>query len=143
MQSARHRLDEPASRSEETDMRTDRLTDRSADADPVEMPGRVAPDARRARLIRIYATTAAAIVESRTTAPRLLGVIVLSLLCAAAIVIGWGLVLASLLYVIAEYSTTTWLLTALGVALGHGVLAAACWRYAVAIGGELTAPRRR
>ncbi len=108
------------------------------DAEPADILARLEPTSRRARLIRIYASTAAAIVESRAAAPHLLGIIVLSLLCAGALVIGWSLVLASLLYVVAAYSKTTWLLTALGLAIGHGVLAAACWRYAVTLGHELT-----
>ena len=61
-------------------------------------------------------------------------------LCAAAIVIGWGLVLASLLYVVAGYSTTTWVLTALGLAAGHGVIAAVCWHHAVASSRNLAVP---
>lgn len=51
-------------------------------------------------------------------------------LCAGALLMGWGLLIASLLYVISDYSKATWLLTALGLAAGHGVLAAVCWRCA-------------
>ena len=53
-------------------------------------------------------------------------------LCGAAVVIGWSLLLLSLLYVVASISMTTWVLTALGLALLHLVLAATCWHYAVA-----------
>lgn len=50
-------------------------------------------------------------------------------LCGAAIVIAWGLLLAGLLYVVAGYSATAWLFTAIGLALAHILLAAVCWRY--------------
>lgn len=66
------------------------------------------------------------VVESSITPVGLL----LVALSAAAILIGWLLLLASLLYVVAEYSTTTWLLTSFGLALAHGVLGLACWHYA-------------
>jgi len=58
------------------------------------------------------------------------GVALMVFLCAGALLMGWGLLIASLLYVVADYSKTTWLLTALGLAVGHGVLAAFCWRWA-------------
>jgi hypothetical protein len=58
------------------------------------------------------------------------GVALMVFLCAGALLMGWGLLIASLLFVVADYSRTAWLLTALGLALGHGVLAAICWRCA-------------
>lgn len=125
-------------------MRSVNVKSHAHDAEPADILARLEPTSRRARLIRIYASTVAAITEARAAAPHLLGIIVLSLLCAGALVIGWGLVLASLLYVVAAaYSVTTWLLTALGLAIGHGVLAAACWRHAAALGRELTSPPAR
>jgi len=114
-------------------VRSTSLKSHARDPEPADTSARLEPIAWRAPLIRIYASTAATSVESRAAAPRLLGSIVLSLLCVGALVIGWGLVLASLLYVVAAYSRTTWLLTALGLAIGHGVLAAACWRYATTL----------
>ncbi|MDX1563421.1 MAG: hypothetical protein R3305_10870, partial [Gammaproteobacteria bacterium] len=47
-------------------------------------------------------------------------------LCMAVIVVGWGVVIGSLMYVVAAYSTTTFLLTALGVAAVHAAVAIGC-----------------
>ncbi len=51
-------------------------------------------------------------------------------LAVAALIIGWALFVASLLYVVSEYSMTVWLLTALGLAVAHVVCAVICWQYA-------------
>jgi len=92
---------------------------------------------------RLHSLAALAAAESRLAAYSVLGMLLLIGLCAAAIVIGWGLLVASLLYVVADYSTTVWLLTALGLAIAHLVLAAVCWHYATALGRNLSLPRLR
>lgn len=92
---------------------------------------------------RLHSLAGLAVAESRLAAYSVLGMLLLTGLSAAAIVIGWGLLVASLLYVVAAYSTTVWLLTALGLALAHLVLAAACWQYATRLGRNLSLPRLR
>jgi hypothetical protein len=58
------------------------------------------------------------------------GSLLLAAVTAGAIAIGWGLMLAGLLYVVSDFSTTVWLLTTLALAVAHCVLALACWHYA-------------
>jgi hypothetical protein len=72
--------------------------------------------------------------ESRVSPYRVFGVMLLASLCAASIVIGWALMLASLLYVVSGLSATLFVLTAAALAAGHIALAMMCWHCAVALG---------
>ena len=51
--------------------------------------------------------------------------------CGVAILMAWGLLLAGLLYVVADYSAIAWLFTTVGLALAHIVFATVCWRFAM------------
>lgn len=72
--------------------------------------------------------------ESQVSPYRVFGVMLLAGLCTASIVIGWVLMLASLLYVVSGFSMTLFVLTAAALAAGHVALAITCWHYAVVLG---------
>lgn len=90
--------------------------------------GRTHTGFREAGLHR--ATSPYAVSEPRMEPVDDTGVALMVFLCAGALLIGWALLIASLLYVVASFSTTAWLLTSLGLAAGHAALAAVCWRTA-------------
>jgi hypothetical protein len=58
------------------------------------------------------------------------------------IVLGWGLLLAVLLYVASNDALTTWLSTAILLAAGQVILAIACWRYAATVWSQPREPAR-
>jgi hypothetical protein len=95
------------------------------------LPG---PGQRRATRVELAAA------QMRPATTSVLSTLLLLALCGAAIAIGWGLVVAGLLYVVASYSTTTWLLTALGLAAAHAALAICCWNYALVLARNLAPP---
>jgi hypothetical protein len=88
-----------------------------------------------AAAVRLLGAFAAA--DTARAAGCVLVMLLSAAMCAAAIVVGWGLVVASLLYVVADYSTTAWLLTALGFAAAHAVLALFFWHHAARLGRRL------
>jgi len=63
-------------------------------------------------------------------------------LCVALTVLGWGLLLAGLLYVASDDALTTWLLTAILLAAGQVMLAIVCWRYAATVWSQPREPAR-
>jgi hypothetical protein len=63
-------------------------------------------------------------------------------LCVALVVIGWGLLLAGLLYVASDDALATWLLTAILLAAGQVMLALVCWRYAATVWSHPREPAR-
>jgi len=92
--------------------------------------------------LRDQRSAAPVVLEPVLTSPGEIGIILLVASCAALMVIGWGLLLAGVLYVLAGYSTAAWVLTAIGLAVTHVVAAAACWHYAVSLSETASRTRR-
>ena len=96
-----------------------------------------------AALGRLHSLTGLAKAETRLAAYSALGALLLIALCAFAVVIGWGLLVASAVYAAAKYSVAILLSTVIGLVLLHFVLARVCWVYAIALTRNLSLPRLR
>jgi hypothetical protein len=91
---------------------------------------------------RAQAVFELAAAEARLAALSGLAMLMLVLVAAAALIVGWVLLVACLLYLIAGLGVS-WLWPGLGFALAHALLAYYLWQVAVRLSRNLTLPELR
>jgi hypothetical protein len=91
---------------------------------------------------RVAHTLELANVEVQYATVSALSILFLVVIATAAVVIGWGLFLATALAALNE-SGFSWGMIAIVVAITHGVLAIACWRAILRLARNLSLPALR
>jgi hypothetical protein len=96
----------------------------------------------RAAAQRVHDLLDLAVAEMRLAALSGLTMLLLVMIISAALVVAWGLVVACLLYLFSR-TPFGWPLPALGIAVGHVVLAYYLWQITVRLSRNLTLPELR